>query len=464
MTGKKENFKPIKEGHVSMYVCGPTVYSESHIGHARSQVSFDVIFRYLKYRGFHVTYARNYTDIDDKIIKRANDENVDFTTIAARYTESFDNDMKALGVSLPTLSPKATETISEMIDFISGLIDKGYAYEAQGDVLFRVKKFENYGKLSGKNIDDLLSGARVEVDKKKEDPLDFALWKASKDGEPSWDSPFGKGRPGWHIECSAMIHKMLGDTIDIHGGGKDLSFPHHENEIAQSEAFTGKKFVNYWMHNGFVNINKDKMSKSIGNVLNIEDILKRHTREALRHFFLNSHYRSPIDYSDDLLKQSEAAAERLMKTLFRIYEDLPLARDHEVERQDILNKIAPAIEAMDDDFNTARALAFIYDEVTNLNKLIDENANIDDISLSFKSLKVVTNFIGFTTREPKEFFEELKSFASIPKEEIEKLIKERNNAKKNKDFERSDEIREELKAKGIILEDTREGTTWSVEN
>ena len=322
LTGKKEDFVPLHENRVGLYVCGVTVYDLCHIGHGRSAVVFDTIYRYLRYRGYEVTYVRNFTDIDDKIIKRANDEGVDFKAIAEKYIEEFNIDMGRLGLEKPSVEPKATEHIPEMIQLISILVEKGFAYQRNGDVFFSVERFKDYGKLSKRNLDEMQAGARVEIDEKKENPLDFALWKASKPGEPSWESPWGKGRPGWHIECSVMSQKYLGETFDIHGGGKDLIFPHHENEIAQSEAATGKPFVRYWIHNGFVNINKEKMSKSLGNILTLKEIFKDWHPEVIRLFLLSHHYRSPLDYSVDSLSEAKAGLDRFYTTLNSIQKEL----------------------------------------------------------------------------------------------------------------------------------------------
>ncbi len=468
LTRKKEEFRPQRPDEVLMYVCGPTVYDLSHIGHARSAVCFDVIYRYLEFRGFRVTYARNYTDIDDKIIKRANEEGIEPLELAERYIKAFDEDMEALGVAEPTYRPRATETIGAIISFISALIEKGYAYVVDGDVYYSVRRFSDYGKLSGKRIDELEAGARVDVDERKKDPLDFALWKASKPGEPWWESPWGRGRPGWHIECSAMCFEKLGETLDVHGGGKDLIFPHHENEIAQSEARTGKPFVRYWLHNGFVNIEKQKMSKSLGNILNIRDVLKNHSREAVRLFLLSSHYRSPIDYSPDSLSEAEAAVERVYRTVARMEDNWQsLIKEPPPER--LNERMAPIIEAMDDDFNTALAIGHIFEEVNEANRLMDraekegpEDGFGEALSTSLYVIKQSSRFLGLFTRSPEDYFKEMRSRSKLPVEEIERLVKERDEARKRKDFKRADEIREMLKEKGIILEDTPKGTVWSV--
>ncbi len=463
---KKEEFAPTKPGVVTMYVCGPTVYALSHIGHARSAVCFDAIFRYLKHTGLDVSYARNYTDVDDKIINRAAEEGITSEALAERNIAEFDADMAALGVELPTHRPKATETIGKIIEVTEALIAKDFAYESGGDVFYSVRRFEGYGKLSGKKIDELESGARIDVNEQKKDPLDFALWKKSKPGEPSWKSPWGEGRPGWHIECSAMCMEWLGETIDIHGGGKDLIFPHHENEIAQSEAASGAApFAKYWLHNGFVNIEKEKMSKSLGNILNIRDALEANTSEAIRHFLLSSHYRSPIDYTADSLKEAEAAVERYYKTLQRIEAAHPETLEITPDEAALKERLIPFTEAMDDDFNTATVLGNIFKEIGRANRLMDKGTadNLaEELAVTRALLPRASALIGIFTKTPDEYFAEIKGRSSVPAEEIERLIKERAEARKKKDFARSDEIRDELLEKNIILEDSAKGTTWTV--
>jgi cysteinyl-tRNA synthetase len=467
LTRKKEEFKPVRADEVRMYVCGPTVYDLSHIGHARSAVSFDVIYRYLKYRGFSVIYTRNYTDVDDKIIKRAQEEGVSSGELSERYIKTFDEDMANLGVELPTHRPRATETIETIIGLVGALIERGFAYVVDGDVYFSVRKFEGYGKLSGKRIEELEAGARVEVDKRKADPLDFALWKSSKPGEPSWESPWGKGRPGWHIECSAMCLAWLGITIDIHGGGKDLIFPHHENELAQSEAATGKEFIRYWLHNGFVNIDREKMSKSLGNILNIRDVLKAYTNEAVRLFLLSSHYRSPIDYTRDSLKEAEAAVERFYRTIKRMEDDWPDVTVAEVDEGRKRELMEPVIDAMDDDFNTAAAIGRIFEETNRANRLMDEAGATgakdklkEELPPVMAVFKEAGRFLGIFHRTPREYFDDVRGRVGVPAEEIERLIFERDEARKSKDFKRADAIRDGLKKRGIILEDTPKGTVW----
>ncbi|MBI5235939.1 MAG: cysteine--tRNA ligase [Deltaproteobacteria bacterium] len=463
LTGKKEEFVPKDPANVTMYACGPTVYAMSHIGHARSAVSFDVISRYLRYSGFRLTYARNYTDVDDKIINRANEEDVSCDELAERYIKAFDEDMASLGVLLPDARPRATQTIGRIIALTSALIEKGFAYASGADVFYSVRKKKDYGKLSGKNIDELEAGARVDVNEAKADPLDFALWKGSKPGEPAWNSPWGMGRPGWHIECSAMCMDRLGETIDIHGGGRDLIFPHHENEIAQSEAYTGKTpFARYWLHNGFVNIAKEKMSKSLGNILNIRDALTGHTPEAIRLFLLSSHYRSPIDYTQESLKDAENAVDRLYKTIERVDRECPEAngKEHRDEQW-----FAPIIEAMDDDFNTAMVIGLLFKEVSLANRLLDEGGrdNAQELSRILSLIKEASGFLGVFDKAPEDYYKLRRAVIGlkISPDEIERLISERNEARKTKDFKRADEIRRGLLEQGVVLEDAPDGTKWS---
>lgn len=481
MSGQKEEFIPIQEGKVGMYVCGVTVYDLCHIGHARSVIVFDTIYRYFKYKGYKVTFVRNFTDIDDKIIKRANEEGVDYKTISERYIREFYSDMASLGLERPTFEPKATDHIQEMIDLISKLIEKGFAYQADGNVFFSVEKFKEYGKLSKRNLDEMKAGARVEVDEKKDNPLDFALWKAGKLGEPFWESPWGRGRPGWHIECSAMSQKYLGETFDIHGGGRDLIFPHHENEIAQSEAVTGKPFARYWIHNGFVNINKEKMSKSLGNILTIKEILKEWHPEVIRLFLLSSHYRSSLDFSFESLSEAKIAINRIYVTLKELKESLsrPTSNKNEVSIANLekYHKIIDSFkvrfeEAMDDDFNTAQALGYFYELQKNLNSLL--NLTKDGPSEEIRQLfeKALSYFselgwiFGLFREDPADYLEKEKREGlkrlDISEEEIERLIKERDKARKQKDWKKADEIRAELLKKGIILEDSQIGTQWRI--
>ena len=481
LTGKKEEFVPLQEKKVGLYVCGVTVYDLSHIGHARSTIVFDTVYRYLRYRGYEVTYVRNFTDIDDKIIKRANDEGVDYKSITEKYIHEFNVDMGSLGLERPTVAPRATEHIPEMICLISTLVEKGHAYPSGGDVFFSVEKFKDYGKLSKRNIEEMQAGARVEIDEKKRNPLDFALWKASKPGEPWWESPWGRGRPGWHIECSVMSQKYLGETFDIHGGGRDLIFPHHENEIAQSEASTGKPFVRYWIHNGFVNINKEKMSKSLGNILTIKEIVKNWHPEVIRLFLLSQHYRSPVDFSEDSLAEAKSGLDRFYSTIKAIQDEMARPPSSRVKidagvlaehRQNIESLQARIEEAMDDDFNTAQALGHFYDLQTHLNSLLNLSKGhpSEEIVSLFKQggehFSTLGWIFGLFRENPDAYLEEQKKEGlkrlNFSEEEILALIEERNAARKSKNFKRADEIRNDLLSRGILLEDTPSGTTWKL--
>jgi len=480
MTKKKEKLVPLQEGKIGMYACGVTVYDLCHIGHARSVVVFDVIYRYLLYKGYEVTYVRNFTDVDDKIIKRAQEEGVSTEEIAARYIEEFNTDMGALGLMEPTVEPKATEHITDMIALVQRLIEKGHAYEVEGDVYYAVESFPEYGKLSKRSLDEMQAGARVEVDEKKRNPLDFALWKATKPGEPSWESPWGEGRPGWHIECSAMSQKYLGDTLDIHGGGKDLIFPHHENEIAQAEGATERPFVRYWLHNGFVNIDKEKMSKSLGNFLTMKEILKEHHPEVVRLFLLSRHYRSPIDFSSQGMEEARGNLERFYQTLAGIDEVIAQDKTHEpvpeglspeemaVYRQaeEFTDKFA---EAMDDDFNTAVAIAALFELSHDLNRLLQKPSSHAPQVLhkGREAFAVVGEVLGIFQDDPRAFLEAERvrrtEALTLSEKEIEGLITERNEARKQKAWARADEIRDHLASQGIVLEDTSKGTTWRVQ-
>ncbi len=476
LTGKLEEFVPIENKKVGIYACGVTVYDLCHIGHARSAVVFDVIVRYLRYKGYTVKFVRNFTDIDDKIINRANREGVSWQQIAEKYTSEYYKDMDKLGITRADFEPKATEHIGEMIEIIKALIDKGYAYEVnEGEsksVYFSVENFKEYGKLSKKKIEDLLHGARIEVDERKRSPLDFALWKASKPGEPWWESPWGRGRPGWHIECTAMSIKHIGETLDIHGGGADLIFPHHENEIAQSEAYTGKPFAKYWIHNGFVTINKEKMSKSLGNVLNIRDLLNLYDAEALRLFLLSSHYRSPIEFNHEYIKEAEVMLDRFYSTSMRIEELKSLKSnssskltDFKTHYESLRTKFE---EAMDDDFNTAKAIGVLFEFIKELNRLLDKRpSSEEEISLiknSEKILRELGGVLNIFQRKPIDWYRDLLRLRklNITEEEIQKAIQERTLARKQKDWKKADELREELLKKGIILEDKADRTVWKV--
>ncbi|RLA80640.1 MAG: cysteine--tRNA ligase [Deltaproteobacteria bacterium] len=473
LTGRKEEFVPLKPGEVGMYVCGVTVYDLCHIGHARSMIVFDVIYRWLKASGYKVTYVRNFTDLDDKIIERAKREGVSFREIASRYIAEFYTDMDALGLERPQVEPKATEHLREMIEMVKVLLSKGFAYEVDGDVYFSVESFPGYGRLSGRNLEEMMAGARIEPDPRKRNPLDFALWKASKPGEPAWESPWGKGRPGWHLECSVMSQKYLGESFDIHGGGQDLIFPHHENEIAQSEAATGRPFVRYWLHNGFVNIRGEKMSKSLGNVLTIRQLTSSHHPEVLRLFLLGRHYRSPIDYSEEALKEASRGLERLYGLYLLAEESLEGDSPSLAERWNpVLERIkdfpSRFQEAMDDDFNTPQALSLLFELAREINRLKGKEPRVPrEVAEGVKeAILKVSEVLGLLSEEPREFFEASKRrrLQGVPlsEEEIERLIASRTEARRRKDWEKADQIRDYLASFGIILEDTPQGTIWRI--
>ena len=469
-TGKKEEFKPVNEGSVKLYVCGVTVYDHCHIGHARSAIVFDVIYRYFLSKGNEVIFVKNFTDIDDKIIKKSQIEGISWKDVAEKYIASFYEDMDALHVLRPTHEPRATDHIDDMIDLVDALIQKGVAYTVNSDVYFSVESYKGYGQLSGRSLDEMMAGARVEIDEKKRNPLDFALWKSSKEGEPKWSTPFGDGRPGWHIECSAMSARYLGLPFDIHGGGKDLVFPHHENERAQTEAATGEKFANYWLHNGFVNIEKEKMSKSIGNILLIKDFIKEYHPEVLRLFFLSTHYRNPIDYNEKSIEDTNNALHRLYYTLERVdelkkygpIEPKPYGEAEELEKR--------FYEAMDDDFNTALALSYIFELSKMINKLLDEDGKINTpfvlftnqvfLSLANTIGLLLDNLADFTSTEKMRHLQRI----GLSQDSLEKMIFERSEARKNKDYKTGDEIRNKLAEMGIILQDSPKGTEWRIKH
>jgi len=480
LTRKKELFKPLKEGQVHMYVCGPTCYDYAHLGHARAYVAFDLVNRYLRYKGFKVTYVQNITDVDDKIIKRANDEKTNPLALAARFAQEFNTDMDALGVRKPDFQPKATETLPEIIELIQGLIKKGYAYHVDGDVYYSVSKFKNYTKLSGMNLDEMDSGTRIEPSNLKDEPLDFALWKKAKTGEISWDSPWGEGRPGWHIECSAMSMKYLGETLDIHGGGQDLIFPHHSNEIAQSESYTGKKFVNYWLHNGFVTVNKAKMSKSLKNFSTIRELLKRYDAPTLRFFLLSTHYRSQIDFADIYLEQAKTNLDKLLNALDSIKHALGIAPKEKQSANDaqILAEITrikkEILEAMDDDFNTSIAIAKLFElaKLANkyiegehnseiLRKILEEFEDIDQIFNLFQPAEpeITEEIVDSVTKLVKDLKKDKTKFKTF-EDLMELVIEIRDQSRSNKDYAKSDRIRNELDKLGIVLEDTKAGVKW----
>lgn len=469
LSGKKETFTPIREGKVNMYVCGPTVYDTSHIGHARSVVVFDIVFRWLTHLDYDVTYVRNFTDVEDKIIKKSNETGESCTAITEKYIDEFHNEMDALNVLRPTMAPKATEHIPHIIKFIERLIENNKAYHVPGgDVYFSIDDFKPYGRLSGRNPEDMRAGARIAVDQKKKNPLDFTLWKPAKPGEPFWESPWGRGRPGWHIECSAMSYEYLGEGFDIHGGGKDLIFPHHENEIAQSEALFGTQFVKYWIHNGFVDINNEKMSKSLGNFTMIKEVLDQYPPEVIRMFLLSKHYRSPIDYSEDSMREISMGLDRIYAFLERL-ESLgiaPVATDKGGLWQTFET-------AMDDDFNTARALAGIFEAVKKGNKALDDAKDAPNeaaraaLSQTFADIKATSEILGFFTIDPKEWFKAKKDKGmadmAVDAAAVEALILERATARKEKNFSRADEIRDRLQEMNIVLEDGPGGTQWRFE-
>lgn len=454
LTRRKEEFKPINEGKVGIYVCGPTVYDYIHIGNARPMIVFDTLRRYLEYKGYEVNYVSNFTDVDDKIIKRANAEGVDASVISERYIAEVKKDMAALNVREATTHPKATEEIPDMIEMVKTLIEKDYAYEVNGTVYFRTRKFKDYGKLSKKNIDDLRSGNRdllVSGIDEKEDPLDFVLWKPKKEGEPSWPSPWGDGRPGWHLECSVMSKKYIGDVIDIHAGGEDLIFPHHENEIAQSEAANGTEFARYWMHNGFLKINNEKMSKSLGNFFTVREIAEKYPLQVIRFFMLSAHYRSPLNFSAELVEASKNGLERILTAVDRLKSINGIDGDVDKSVADEMDAFVKKYEdAMDDDLNTADAISVIFELVKYANVNVTEDSSKATVELVLNTIEKLCDILGIITEKKEEILDS----------DIEALIEERQAARKAKNFARADEIRDQLSSMEIILEDTREGVKW----
>jgi cysteinyl-tRNA synthetase len=468
LTKTKETFEPLTPGHVKIYVCGPTVYDSCHVGHARSVVVFDVVVRFLRAMDFQVTYVRNFTDVDDKIIRRANEVGMDTRRLAEKYIDEFHRDMDALNVIRADHEPRVTEHIEDIVAVVNRLMEKKAAYLADGDVFYAVETFAGYGKLSGRRLDDMVAGSRVEINTNKRNPFDFVLWKSAKPGEPAWPSPWGEGRPGWHIECSAMSQRFLGETFDIHGGGKDLIFPHHENEIAQSEAAHGKAFARYWMHNGFVNINNEKMSKSLNNFLMIKDILKSYHPETVRLFLLSSHYRSPIDFSDRNLMETGKALDKLYGVLKRMDEEggiaggeatLPAGPFWQAFR-----------EAMDDDFNTAKGVGILFNLLKDANRILDEDGRStrsrDALAALSSDLMRMGNVLGILQQPWSDYFgqradSQLQALA-ISAERIDALVAERTEARRQKDWQRADAIRDELEKAGILLEDKADGTQWKV--
>ena len=458
MTRKKEEFIPLEEGKVKMYVCGPTVYNFIHLGNARPFTVFDTLRRYFEYRGYEVTYIQNFTDVDDKIIKRSHEEGISPEEVAEKYIKEYFIDCDGLGIKRATVHPQVTDNIENIIVFVQDLIDKGYAYEAGGDVLFRTRKFEEYGKLSHQNIEELELGARIDVDDKKEDPLDFVLWKAKKDGEPGWQSPWGEGRPGWHIECSVMSNRYLGNTIDIHAGGQDLQFPHHENEIAQSECRNGHTFARYWMHNGYINVDGEKMSKSLGNFFTVRDISEKYDLGLVRFFLLSTQYRNPVNFSDTVLEQAKAGLERLTNArdnaefILGNIDDSGL-RDEEKDLAAGLDKYRERfIEAMDDDLNTADAISVIFELAKFMNTNISDQSSKEFVQLNLDIFNELTGVLNIANKSVEE--------DDSLSQKVEDLIAKRAQAKKEKNFALADQIRDELAAMGIAIEDTRQGVKW----
>jgi cysteinyl-tRNA synthetase len=456
LTHKKEEFQTLEPNVVKMYVCGPTVYSDAHIGHAMSAIVFDVVRRYLEYRGYQVRYVMNFTDVDDKIIKRANEQGLNPEVLAETYIQAYRRHLEDLNILTATANPRATLAMDQILAMIQGLIDKGFAYPAKnGDVYFRISKDPDYGKLSGRKIDDMQAGARIEIEEEKEHPMDFAIWKAAKPGEPAWDSPWGKGRPGWHIECSAMNLTILGEQIDIHGGGNDLVFPHHENEIAQSESFTGKQFARYWMHNGMLQLQGEKMSKSLGNLVTIDDFLSRHEADALRMMVLNGSYRAPLSYSDEIMDAAERGLDRLRSGLKPAAAGAtgasaelraPLDQQTETAQQTF-------VEAMDDDFNSSSGLAALFELVRAVNTARDAGATDTQLESAQDTLKTLTGVLGLRLGEKKASGEGVDPFIAL-------LVEVRNEARKQKNWALSDLIRDRLKELGVAIEDGKDGTSW----
>ncbi len=470
MTGNKEAFTPIQEGKVGIYVCGPTVYDMSHIGHARAYVAFDTVVRYLR-RSYEVTYVRNFTDVDDKIIKRAAERGEDPSVVSEQFIEEFKTDMSSLGVAPADIEPKVTEHMDEIIEMVGTLINKDFAYTSGSDVYYSVSKFNDYNKLSGRKIEESESGTRVVLDEAKRDPADFALWKAVKPGEPEWKTEWGSGRPGWHIECSAMSSKYLGATFDIHGGGKDLIFPHHENEIAQSEAAHGEKFAKYWLHNGFVNIDNEKMSKSLNNFFTIREVIKKFDAQALRYFLLTTHYRSPINFSDKSLSEAENRVKYIYETLARLSDALSVGESQGTYREEFVAKIVTDFEkTMDDDFNTAKAVGDLSKVFGLINEILDKPGDAEADARTLRAIKSSLDDVGSTlglfVEDPHLVLERMaerkESESGVDSAKVDALIVERAEARKTRDFSRSDAIRDELTAMGVVIKDSAAGTTWEL--
>ena len=456
LTKKKEEFKPLVHGEVKMYVCGPTVYNFFHIGNARTFIVFDTIRKYFEYRGYEVKFIQNFTDIDDKMINKANDEGITVKELGDRYISEYYEDADNLLIKRATVNPRATEFLKPIIEFVEELINKGFAYEVNGDVYFSTKKFEEYGKLSGQNLDDLQAGARINIDERKNDPMDFAVWKAQKPGEPAWESPWGMGRPGWHIECSCMAHDLLGETIDIHAGGSDVVFPHHENEIAQSEARNGKQFANYWIHGAFVNVNNQKMSKSLNTFFTAREVLEKYDAEIIRFLLLSGHYRTQLNFSEELLDSAKASMERLYNAIYNLES---LEKEVRIEQctegeKEYIDQLASYrekyIEKMDDDFNTADAISVIFDLVRDINSNINGESSKEVVKFALGLIREFGRPLSILQKVKEDNLED----------EIEKLIEQRQQARKNRDWALSDKIRDELKSKNIVLEDTPQGVRW----
>lgn len=456
LTRTKEEFIPLEEGKVKMYVCGPTVYNYIHIGNARPFIMFDTLRRYLQYKGYDVTFVQNFTDVDDKIIKRGHEEGISPEEVANKYIDEYFVDADGLGIKRADVHPRVTDNIQQIIDFVKDLEDKGYAYEVNGDVYFDTKKFEGYGKLSKQNQDELEAGARIEVNGQKRHPMDFVLWKSKKEGEPGWNSPWGEGRPGWHIECSVMSNRYLGETIDIHAGGQDLAFPHHENEIAQSEARSGKTFSNYWVHNGYININNEKMSKSKGNFFTVRDISKQYDLEIVRFFMLSAHYRNPVNFSDEMLNQAKAGLERLYNAKEKLEFTISNLSESSIkdEEKELIGELESYkikfINAMEDDLNTADAVSAIFELSKFINTNVNETSSVEFAKMCLDKFNELTGVLNIVNKKNDDILDK----------DIEELIQKRADAKKNKDFKLADDIRQELLDKGIVLEDTRQGTKW----
>ncbi|NMM63478.1 cysteine--tRNA ligase [Clostridium sp. P21] len=456
MTRQKEEFIPLEEKKVKMYVCGPTVYNFFHIGNARTFVVFDTIRRYLEYRGYEVKFIQNFTDIDDKMIKRAKEDNITVKELGDKFIEEYYKDADALNIERASVNPRATEYIDGIIDFVKELIDRGYAYEVDGDVYFHTKRFKDYGKLSGQNLEDLQAGARINIDERKKDPMDFAVWKSQKPEEPAWESPWGMGRPGWHIECSCMAYKLLGETIDIHAGGSDLAFPHHENEIAQSEARTGKPFAKYWMHSAFVNVNNEKMSKSLNNFFTAREILEKYDPDVIRLFMISGHYRTQINFSMESLESTKAAMDRLCNSISNLENLMEETKQERLmDEENVYLKTLDEykdkyIERMDDDFNTADAVSVIFDLIRDINTNVKVSSSKELIKYCLNLIKELGKPLGILQKSQKGTLEQ----------QVEDLIEKRQQARKDKDWALADKIRDDLKAQGIILEDTPQGIRW----